>query len=343
MDLHQLRQSAFEEIKQTSNLEKLEEIRLRYLGRKGKLTKILRSLKDLQDDQRVSVGKFANELKTKISKEIEAKKRELKTEGLAVLQEKEWIDVTLPDLKGITQQIGHLHPISKIQEEVEDIFISMGFMVLDGPELESDYYNFEALNFPKDHPARDIQDTFYIAPEQNNLVLRTHTSSVQVRAMEKYGVPLRAIVPGRVFRYEATDASHDTTFYQVEGFMIDKDVNLAHLKAVVKGFLDKIFHKKIKLRFRPGYFPFTEPSLELDLSCLVCGGKGCRVCKWSGWVEFMGAGMIHPNVLKNGGINPNKYSSFAFGFSLDRLAMMKYRIDDIRWFHSGDLRFLEQF
>jgi len=236
-----------------------------------------------------------------------------------------------------------LHPISKIQEEVEDIFISMGFMVLDGPELESDYYNFEALNFPKDHPARDIQDTFYITPEQNNLVLRTHTSSVQVRAMEKYGVPLRAIVPGRVFRYEATDASHDTTFYQVEGFMIDKDVNLAHLKAVVKGFLDKIFHKKIKLRFRPGYFPFTEPSLELDLSCLVCGGKGCRVCKWSGWVEFMGAGMIHPNVLKNGGIDPNKYSSFAFGFSLDRLTMMKYRIDDIRWFHSGDLRFLEQF
>lgn len=343
MDFHQLQQSALEEIRKASRLEKLEEIRLKYLGRKGKLTEILRSLKNLPKDERVSIGKAANELKIEILKEIEAKTKELKTGDLGKIKEKEWIDVTLPDLKGIGQQIGHLHPISKIRKEIEDIFVSMGFMVLNGPELESDYYNFEALNFSKDHPARDIQDTFYISSEENNLVLRTHTSSVQVRALEKYGAPLRAIIPGRVFRYEATDASHDTTFYQVEGLMVDKGMSLANLKAIMRKMLEKIFQKKIKLRFRPGYFPFTEPSLELDLSCLVCGGKGCKVCGQSGWVEFMGAGMIHPNVLRNGGINPDKYSGFAFGFSLDRLVMMKYRIDDIRLFHSGDLRFLKQF
>ena len=366
MDLNQLQQLAEKEISEISDLEALEALRIFYLGRKGKITEVLRGLKNLPQRERAKAGKIANELKIKITKEIEAKVKKLKAADSTKTKDKEWIDVSFPDLKSVSQKIGHLHPISKIQKEIEDIFVSIGFMVLEGPEIESDYYNFEALNFPPDHPARDIQDTFFIIPplippkswrikyfspklvevrngNKSNLVLRTHTSSMQVRALEKYGAPLRAIVPGKVFRYEATDASHDTTFYQVEGLMIDKDISLANLKAIMLEMLEKIFQKKIKVRFRPGFFPFTEPSLELDLECFVCSGKGCRVCKNSGWVEFMGAGMVHPNVLKYGGVDPEKFSGFAFGLGLNRLAMMKYGINDIRLFMSGDLRFLEQF
>jgi len=220
-------------------------------------------------------------------------------------------------------------------------------MIMDGPEVESEYYNFEGLNIPSWHPARDMQDTFFIKGKQDKkhgrMVLRTHTSPVQVRTMEKYGAPLRVIVPGRTFRYEATDASHETTFYQVEGLMIDKDISIAHLKGVLKEFLTRLFAKEVKVRFRPGYFPFVEPGLEVDFSCLLCGGKGCRVCKHTGWVEFMGAGMVHENVLKAGGIDAKKWQGWAFGFGLNRLAMMRHGIDDIRLFLSGDLRFTNQF
>lgn len=230
---------------------------------------------------------------------------------------------------------------------MEQIFSDMGFAVMDGPEVESEYYNFEGLNIPADHPARDMQDTFFVKDKEQQkhgrLVLRTHTSPVQVRTMEKYGAPLRVIVPGRVFRYEATDASHDSTFYQVEGLLIDKNISLAHLKGVMKEFLSRLFGKEVKVRFRPGYFPFVEPGLELDFSCLICNEKGCSVCKRTGWVEFMGAGMVHPNVLKAGGIDSKIYQGWAFGFGLTRLVMMRYGIDDIRLLQSGDIRFLKQF
>ncbi len=254
------------------------------------------------------------------------------------------MDFTLPG-KEIKQ--GHLHPITQIQNEIEDLFISMGFMILDGPELESDYYNFEALNIPKDHPARDIQDTFYAyekgAKNRYNLVMRTQTSSVQVRAMQKYGAPLRCIVPGRVFRAEAIDASHEHTFYQVEGLMVDKDISICHLIAVLKELLKEVFKKEMDIRIRPGHFPFVEPGLEVDIKCVICEGKGCSVCKNSGWVELLPAGMVHSRVLKAGGIDPKRYSGFAFGLGLTRLVMMRYGIDNIRLFLGNDLRFLGQF
>jgi phenylalanyl-tRNA synthetase alpha chain len=250
-------------------------------------------------------------------------------------------------LPGEKIESGHLHPITIVRQELEDLFSSLGFMILDGPELESDYYNFEALNIPKHHPARDMQDTFYIdhknAAGEFDLVLRTHTSPMQVRAMQKYGAPLRCVVPGRVFRNEATDACHEHTLYQLEGLMIDKNISIANLIAVVKEMLSGMFKQEIKTRVRPGYFPFVEPGIEFDMGCLVCHGQKCPSCKHSGWVEMMGAGMVHPNVLKAGGIDPNVYSGFAFGMGIDRLVMMKYGINDIRHFEGGDLRFLQQF
>jgi phenylalanyl-tRNA synthetase alpha chain len=242
---------------------------------------------------------------------------------------------------------GHLHPLTLIQRDLEDIFKSLGFSILEGPELESDYYNFEALNIDKHHPARDMQDTFYVDWDKNNkeekLVMRTHTSPVQIRAMQTYGAPLKAIVPGRVFRNEAMDASHEHTFYQLEGLMIDKDISITNMIALMKELLKGIFEKEVPVRIRPGFFPFVEPGIELDISCQICDGKGCSVCKQSGWLELFPAGMVHPNVLKAGGIDSKKYSGFAFGLGLTRLVMMKYRINDIRLFNSGDLRFLEQF
>ncbi|MCD4705448.1 phenylalanine--tRNA ligase subunit alpha, partial [bacterium] len=292
----------------------------------------------MSESERKIIGKLANEIKNKIEFAIQEKRKEIQEKEFDKIIKKEKIDITLPNNFKLT---GNLHPITKVQQEIEEIFSSMGFAILDGPEIESDYYNFEALNVPAHHPARDIQDTFYI--KGDNLLLRTQTSPVQIRAMEEYGAPFKAIVPGRVFRYEASDASHDNTFYQVEGFMIDKDISLANLKAITQEVLDRIFNRKIKLRFRPGYFPFVEPGLELDLECLICKGRGCSVCKKSGWIEFMGAGMIHPNVFKAGKIDPKKYQGFAFGFGLTRLVMMKYGIDDIRLLMSGDIRFLKQF
>ncbi|MBU4512038.1 phenylalanine--tRNA ligase subunit alpha [Patescibacteria group bacterium] len=344
--LEQLKNKALKEIRSSETHDSLLKLEKRYLGRKGEVTKVLRSLKDMTADERKTLGKFANKVKQELTESLEETKVSLQEIAGEVIKG-DWLDVTLPSEK----KLGHLHPLSQVQYELEDIFSSMGFMVLDGPELESEFYNFEALNIPKDHPARDMQDTFYINSKSENrnlsskqkLVLRTHTSNLQVRAMQKYGAPLRAIFPGRVFRCEATDASHDTTFDQVEGLMIDENISIANFKAVVETFLSQIFNREVKTRLRPGYFPFVEPGFEVDLNCEICGGKGCRVCKNSGWVEFMGAGMVHPNVLKYGGINSKKYTGFAFGFGITRLVMMKYKISDIRLMLGGDLRFLNQF
>lgn len=339
-----LQKACLDAIKKADSSNALQEIEVKYLGRKGELTAILRGVKDLPDAQKPIVGKVSNEVKTVLEKALESKSKELEKEELNKQLQDDTFDITVP---GPDMSLGHVHPLSQVQHRVEKIFNSMGFMIMDGPEVESEYYNFEGLNIPAWHPARDMQDTFFIKGKHDKkhgrMVLRTHTSPVQVRTMEKYGAPLRVIVPGRTFRYEATDASHDTTFYQVEGFMIDKNISIAHLKGVLAQFLSSLFGKEVTVRIRPGYFPFVEPGLEVDFSCLICGGKGCRVCKYTGWVEFMGAGMIHENVLKSGGIDPKKWQGWAFGFGLTRLVMMRHGIDDIRLLLGGDLRFINQF
>jgi phenylalanyl-tRNA synthetase alpha chain len=342
--LEKIEQQALQEIADAPDLNILQQLEIKYLGRKGELTAILHGLKHLSDEEKRVMGPLCNKIKTYVESRLTQKRQMFETQELEKKLSQEFFDVTAP---GKEYEIGHIHPLSSLQAEVEKIFSDMGFSVMDGPEVESEYYNFEGLNIPADHPARDMQDTFFLQDKEEKkhgrLVLRTHTSPVQVRTMEKYGAPLRIIVPGRVFRYEATDASHDSTFYQVEGLMIDENISLAHLKGVMAEFLTRLFQKEVKVRFRPGYFPFVEPGLELDFSCLICNEKGCSVCKRTGWVEFMGAGMVHPNVLKAGGIDPDKYQGWAFGFGLTRLAMMRYGIDDIRLLQSGDLRFLQQF
>jgi phenylalanyl-tRNA synthetase alpha chain len=339
LNLKKLKEQALKEIEGIRNSKEWQEIENKYFSRKsGELAKLLKDIKDVSEDLRPKLGALANEVKEEINKALQKKQVDLGMESNQVL-ERDFIDVTLEIEKF---KLGHLHPLTQVQMELEDIFKSLGFMILDGPELESDYYNFEALNIPAWHPARDIQDTFYIE-SKDNLLLRTHTSPVQIRAMQKYGAPLRCVVPGRVFRNEATDASHDHTFYQLEGLMIDKDIAITHLVAVMKEMLSAIFKKEVKVRLRPGYFPFVEPGFELDFGCLICHGKGCFICKNTGWIEFVGSGLVHPNVLKYGGIDPKKWTGFAFGLGLTRLVMMKYKIDDIRLLQSGDLRFLNQF
>lgn len=342
--LIKLQKECLDAISKANDLNQLNEVEVKYLGRKGELTNILRGLKDLPNEEKATIGKLSNEIKNALEQEVLTRKTALEKAQLDEQLKDPTFDVTAP---GPETLHGHIHPISQVQEEVEEIFASMGFMVMDGPEAESEYYNFEGLNIPSWHPARDMQDTFFIKNKQDKkhgkMVLRTHTSPVQVRTMEKYGAPLRMIVPGRVFRYEATDASHDTNFYQVEGLMVDKHISIAHLKGVLKEFLSRLFGREVKVRIRPGYFPFVEPGLEVDFSCLICDGKGCKVCKKTGWVEFMGAGMVHENVLKAGGIDPKKWQGWAFGFGLTRLVMMRHGIDDIRLLLSGDLRFINQF
>jgi phenylalanyl-tRNA synthetase alpha chain len=343
-ELKNLEKSAITEIEKISDLNALKELEVKYIGRTGLLTAILRGLKELPEAERPKIGSLANQIKTTIENSLEQKRQTLESKNIENSLKKVFFDTTIP---GKIPSIGHIHPISQMQEEVERIFSQMGFSIMDGPEVESEYYNFEGLNIPKDHPARDMQDTFFIKEKNDEkhgrMVLRTQTSPVQIRTMEKYGAPLRVIVPGRTFRYEATDASHDSTFYQVEGLLIDKNISLAHLKGILAEFLSRLFGKKVVVRFRPGYFPFVEPGLEVDFSCLLCGGKGCRVCKHSGWLEFMGAGMVHKNVLKAGGVDPTEYQGWAFGFGLTRLVMMRYAIDDIRLLMNGDLRFIKQF
>ncbi|MFA6305006.1 MAG: phenylalanine--tRNA ligase subunit alpha [Patescibacteria group bacterium] len=336
--LAEIKKLGLNKVEGSKILAELKKLETKYLGRKGELTFMLRGVKDLALQEKPKLGQLANEIKLELEKVIKEVEQGLKSqkndESLS-----HWLDVTLP---GVKTTLGHLHPITIVTRQLEDIFIKMGFMVLEGPELESEYYNFETLNIPATHPARDIQDTFYIK-DNPGWLLRTQTSNQQVRAMEKYGAPLRAIFPGRVFRCEATDVRHDHTFYQLEGLMIGKDISIAHLITSMKIMLKGIFKKEVKVRLRPGYFPFVEPGFEVDVSCLLCDGEGCGVCKKTGWVEMIGAGLVHPRVLEAGGLDPKIWSGFAFGMGINRLVMMKYGIDDIRLFMSGDLRFLEQF
>lgn len=338
MDIKELRTSAREDIKSARDSDELNKIFKRYLGKQGELTLILRSLKNLPDKQRKEQGRIANNIKQELDAEIQQCKNKFQSSG-SKLQGN--LDVSAPGKKITT---GHLHPLTLVRRQAEEIFQNMGFSIIEGPEIESEWYNFDALNIPKDHPARDAWDTLWL---KNGSLLRTHTSPVQIRYMQKHNPPLRIIVPGKVFRHEATDASHDVQFYQLEGLMLGKDVSVANFRAIAQEFFQKFFNKDVKIRLRPGFFPFVEPGFEIDISCIVCGGKGCSVCKRTGWTELLGAGMVHPNVLKNSGIISNdrigRWQGFAFGIGLDRLAMMKYKINDIRLFYSSDLRFLKQF
>ena len=335
MQLIEIKNKALKEIKDCQDLKFLEAIKIKYLGRKGQLTAILRSLKNLDEKERKEKGRIANQIKQEIAEALKRKKSNI--QHLTLNIKNEWFDVTAPGLK---HPQGHLHPRTIVLRQIEEIFQSMGFSIVEGPEIETDWYNFEALNIPKDHPARDMQDTFYIDEET---VLRTQTSPMQVRYMEKHNPPLRIIVPGRCFRRDASDASHDYQFYQVEGLMVDKEISVANFKAVMEEFFKRFYGKDAKIRLRPSYFPFTEPSFEVDMGCLVCHDQGCSVCAQTGWLEMGGAGMVHPFVFKSAGYVPSEWQGFAFGMGLERIVMMKYKIDDIRLFSSGDLRFLRQF
>ncbi|MCE9499487.1 MAG: phenylalanine--tRNA ligase subunit alpha [Leptospira sp.] len=307
-----------------------------FIGKKGKLTAVLKNIGSLSIEEKKIFGQRANQAAEKIEEYVHKVRTSLKEEYYSVTLQTEKFDTTRP-LK--PEETGSLHPITKIQYEIEDIFTSMGFSIMDGPEVETDYNNFEALNFTGDHPARDMQDTFYTS--DGNL-LRTHTSAIQVRTLRELKPPFKIIAPGRVFRYEEVDASHENTFYQIEGMVVGKDISVSNLIYTMNVLLKEIFQKEVKVRLRPGYFPFVEPGFELDISCMVCDGSGCSVCKHSGWVELLPCGLIHPNVLKLAGIDPAEWTGFAFGLGLDRLVMMRYAINDIRFFHSGNLRFLKQ-
>ncbi|MCC7499574.1 MAG: phenylalanine--tRNA ligase subunit alpha [Bryobacterales bacterium] len=326
-----------ERIAAAMSREELEAVRVDVLGRKGELARISKEMGSLTAEERARVGKLLNGAKQGLEAALEARKAEFDRAALAARLDAEWVDLTLP-ATGAPR--GSLHPITIIQSEIEDLFVSMGFTVLDGPEVETEYNNFDALNIPPDHPARDMQDTFWLKSGQ---LLRTHTSPVQVRGMQKLGPPLRMIAPGRVFRNEEVDASHEHTFYQLEGMMVDREVSVGNLIYFMKTLLSSIFRKDVTVRLRPGYFPFVEPGFELDIECLICGGAGCPVCKQSGWVELLPCGLVQPNVLRMSGIDPEEWNGFAFGLGLTRLAMMRYAIDDIRLLQGGDLRFLHQF
>ncbi|MCK4404141.1 MAG: phenylalanine--tRNA ligase subunit alpha [candidate division Zixibacteria bacterium] len=335
--LKQAQKEALLKIEQTSELEGLEQIRIKYLGRKGIITFLLKSLKDFPEKERPALGKLSNQIKDQLEEVLFRKIKEVKEGEVTRKGEKEFFDYTLLGRKGWE---GRLHPLTQINEKVVEIFYGMGFEVARGPDVETDYYNFSALNFPPDHPARDMQDTFYV---KDDLLLRTHTSPVQIRVFEKRKPPVRIITPGRCYRNEAINARSFCTFLQVEGFYVDTDVTFADLKGVLSAFVWELFGKEVALRFRASFFPFTEPSAEVDISCVICGGKGCSVCKHRGWLEILGAGMIDPEVFKAVGYDPEIYSGYAFGMGVDRIAMLKYRIDDIRLFYENDLKFLRQF
>ena len=329
--------SALARIHSAATAEELEAVRVEVLGRKGVVAQLGKDIGKLSPDERIARGKFINAAKEALESAWASRKAGFDREALAKRLDSEWLDLTIP---APSPRPGELHPITQIQWEIEDLFRSMGFSVLDGPEVETEYYNFDALNIPKDHPARDMQDTFWL---EGGHLLRTHTSPVQVRGMEKLGPPLRMIAPGRVFRNESVDASHEHTFYQLEGMMIDRNVSVGNLIYFMKTLLTAVFRREVTVRLRPGFFPFVEPGFELDIQCLICGGPGCAVCKHSGWVELLPCGLINPHVLRASGIDPAEWNGFAFGLGLTRLVMMRYAIDDIRWLQSGDLRFLRQF
>lgn len=328
---------ALEELKSAKDSATIENIRVKYLGKKGELTTILRSMGSLSKEERPVMGKLVNEVKATLETKLEEVLSEIKIKEKNEKLANEVIDISIPGTKNL---IGKRHPLELTLDSMKEIFISMGFTVEEGPEVEKDYYNFEALNIPKNHPARSEQDTFYI---NDNIVLRTQTSPVQARVMEKQKPPIKMISPGKVFRSDAVDATHSPIFYQMEGLVIDKGITFADLKGTLELFAKKMFGDKVKTKFRPHHFPFTEPSAEMDATCFVCNGKGCRVCKGEGWIEILGCGMVHPDVLRNCGIDPEVYSGFAFGFGVDRMVMLKYGIDDIRLLYESDMRFLNQF
>lgn len=336
-----LKEEAIMALKAVKDKIDLESLENKILGRKsGELTDLMKELKDMNAEAKKAVGQIANEVKKEIESALEQKKRELSESDWQKSLAKEKIDITAPSLPPFER--GHFHPNTIVQRDLEDLFSSMGFLILDGPELESEYYNFTAVNIPVDHPARDSQDSFYIKNHPNWL-MRTQTSSVQVRAMQKYGAPLRMISPGKCFRNEATDVRHEHTFYQLEGVVIDENINFGHMKGVLEIVAKHLYGKDTEVRLRPKFYPFVEPGVNGEVTCFLCKGKGCRLCKETGWLEILGAGMIHPNVLREGDVDPKKYQGFAFGFGLTRLAMLKYGIDDIRLLESGDIRFLKQF
>jgi phenylalanyl-tRNA synthetase alpha chain len=344
MNIENIKKEIEEKIEQIVDLKEIEALEKEY---KTQFRKLSTSMKDLAKEERKEFGITINQISKDLEKDIKQKKESIKQELLSKKEELDFLDISLPAKK---IQRGHIHPLTKIRKEMEDIFQLMGFSIVEGPDIEDEWHNFDALNVPEDHPAREMQDTFFVKqknkellPNIEKLVLRTHTSNLQTRYMEKNNPPLRIIAPGRVYRYEATDASHEVCFYQIEGLLVDKDVSVANLKFTLEKFLQEFFKSEVEVRLRPSFFPFVEPGFEVDMTCTICEGKGCSFCSQTGWIEILGAGMVHPNVLKNCGLNPNNWTGFAFGVSIDRLAMMKYKIDDIRWFHKGDLRFLKQF
>ena len=335
--LEKIKSEALAKIDASDALEKLNEIRVAYLGKKGELTTVLKSMKDVAPEERPKVGQMVNEVRALIEERLEETKTALARKAREEQMKREVIDVTLPAKKANT---GHKHPNTIALEEVERIFVGMGYEVVEGPEVEYDLYNFEKLNIPKGHPARDEQDTFYI---NDSILLRSQTSPVQARVMEKQKPPIRMIAPGRVFRSDEVDATHSPSFHQIEGLVIDKHITFADLKGTLAEFARELFGEDTKVKFRPHHFPFTEPSAEVDVSCFKCGGKGCRFCKGSGWIEILGCGMVHPHVLEMCGIDPEEYTGFAFGVGLERIALLKYEIDDMRLLYENDIRFLKQF
>ena len=332
-----IKENAKNEIKKADNLQILNDVRVKYLGKKGELTIVLRGMGALTPEERPIIGSLVNEARDEIENEIQLKEKELKAEILKEKLEKEKIDITMPSKK---IDLGSVHPITAIIDNVKEIFLGLGYEVVDGPEIEKAIYNFDKLNTPPDHPARDVQDTFYIT---DDIVLRSQTSPVQARVMETQKPPIKIICPGKVYRSDSVDATHSPVFHQIEGLVVDKNISMSDLKGTLETFAKKCLGENTQIRFRPHHFPFTEPSAEADVSCFVCKGKGCRVCKNEGWIELLGCGMVHPNVLENCGIDPNIYSGFAFGFGVERIAMAKYGIDDMRLLYENDVRFLKQF
>lgn len=335
--LELIKTQAANQLADIKTVTELENLRIKYLGKKGELTSVLRGMGTLSAEERPIIGQLANEIREYIEVMIDEKSKFIETETLNARLQTERIDVTMP---GKTRKIGKHHPLSKVEDRMCEIFIGMGFDVIEGPEIEYDYYNFQALNMPENHPARDTQDTFYIT---DNILLRSQTSCVQIRTMEKQQPPIRVISPGRVFRSDSVDATHSPMFHQLEGLVVDKGITMGDLKGTLELFAQNMFGEQTKIRFRPHHFPYTEPSAEVDVSCFICGGIGCRICKGEGWIEILGAGMVHPNVLRGCNIDPEIYSGFAFGMGLERVGMCKYTIDDMRLLYENDIRFLNQF
>ncbi len=337
--LSQIKNLAIEKLNKTSDLKVLEEIRVEILGKKGELTSILKGMGSLSSEERPIIGQLANEVRTAIEEKIDSIKKSLLAKEQEIKLKAEKIDVTMP---GKTKKLGNKHPMTQVIDDIKNIFIGMGYEIAEGPEVETAYYNFEALNIPKNHPARDEQDTFYI-DGLGDFVLRTQTSPVQIRVMENKEMPIKIVAPGRVYRSDEVDATHSPVFHQLEGLVIDKNITMGDLKGALTVFAKELLGEDTKVRFRPHHFPFTEPSAEMDASCFACGGKGCRVCKNSGWIELLGCGMVHPKVLEMAGIDPKEYSGFAFGMGLERVTMQKYAITDLRLLFENDIKFLEQF